>query len=168
VGNLDTAADDVVDHRAALIGDPETDDDLFTVSDITVSRKAVVARRKTGFLALRFDLIAGEVAEVGLTVGDQLVDRGYVAFAALGLEERTLIPIETKPGKRLGDGVDELLGRLRSVGVFDSQNELATHAAGKEPIEQCTSGTTDMEVAGGGRSESNAGRSHKQEAIGRY
>ena len=43
-----------------------------------------------------------------------------------------------------------------SIGVFDAKHKRAVVLSRIEPVEQCSSGATDVEVPGGGRRKANA------------
>ena len=91
------------------------------------------------------DLFRRQVAVIGMPRIEQLLDGGQVLIQSLGLEVRTFVPVEPKPPQRLSNCVDKLLGRLLGVGVLNPKDEGPARVAGEEPVEQCRTGSADME-----------------------
>ena len=92
--------------------------------------------------------------------------------AALGLAVRTvrpadvrpLVPVEPEPLERVEDVADVLLGGAVAVGVLDAEDERSAVMAREEPVEERGAGAADVEIAGGRRSEADAG-SHREEKL---
>ncbi len=68
--------------------------------------------------------------------------------------------MDPEPGETFEDPLYRLLGRALLVGVFDTQDVLATVATGVEKGEKRGADATDMQGAGGTRSEARAGVGH--------
>src|SRR4029450_4618931 len=94
--------------------------------------------RQTCALPILLQLLGGAVAEVGVAVGDQRVDRGVVAVQPLGLHVRpvgaalevALVPGQAQPAQAVDDPGGAVGDVALGVGVLDAQQELAAVAAG--------------------------------------
>ena len=73
-------------------------------------------------------------------------DRGAPAFG-------TFVPVELHLAQGAQDLGDRRVGRARRVGVFDTQHEVAAVAAGVEVVVERGARPAEVEVAGGGRCE---------------
>src|SRR5690606_38701295 len=109
-------------------------------------------------LAQLVEPLAGAKAVVGLAFIKQLLDDFLVAVEALGLIEGALVVFQAQPGHAFQDGVHRLLGRALPVGVLNAQDEAAAVAAGVKIGIQRRARAADMQVAGGGRSETSFNR----------
>src|SRR5205823_14958308 len=96
---------------------------------------------------------------VGFPLGEQLVRHFLVPFDARALEYGLLVPIEAEPGEAVEDHPCVLLRRASLVGVLDAEQELPAHMARVEPIEESGPSAADVEIAGGGGGEADAGGS---------
>ncbi len=161
---LDVTSDQVLDHRDAIVWRSKTNDNSWPINDITVTRPAVIPSGQARVFSHLRRLLASEIAEVGLALGDQPLNGSDMILSTIRLEQRPNVPVDSKPLQRLDNGVDKLLLLQRSVGVFDSQHHLATAVAGEQPVEQCRAGTANMQITGRGRSETHARSSHVSEA----
>ena len=123
----------------------------------------VVAEPVAGRLgpgALGVELLPGAEAAVGLALGQQALGVGPVAGGVLALEERALVPGEAEPAEPVEDDPGVRLGAALAVGVLDAEHEGAAGVPGVEPVEERGAGAADVEVAGGRRSEADAGWGH--------
>ena len=82
-------------------------------------------------------------------------DLGMACLSA-GLEDRRLVGGQAEPGEAFEDLVHRRLGGAFLVGVLDAQQVGAAMVAGEEVIEQRGARPADMQVAGGGGSETGA------------
>ena len=64
---------------------------------------------------------------------------------AFALEQRTFVPIDAEPSQLVEDDIDQLRSISVAVGVFDAEHERAARRPGKEPIEERSTRTTDMQ-----------------------
>ena len=99
-------------------------------------------------LALLGELLLRHVAAIGSSALKQPVRDLGVPRPELRLVIFVPVPIEPEPAHSVEDRVDRFLRGARPVGVLDPQQELAAVVAGKEPVEQGSARTADMEVAG--------------------
>src|SRR5439155_5033852 len=67
---------------------------------------------------------------------------------------------EAKPAKPVENALDHFGRRTLDVGVLDAQHEGAAVAPCEEPVEQRGARAADVQIAGWGGSESNAGGGH--------
>ena len=67
-----------------------------------------------------------------------------------------LVPRQAEPSQPVEDAGDHVLRRALDVGVFDSKHEDATMTARIQPIEECSAGAADMQIASGGWCKSDA------------
>ena len=81
------------------VGRPESDHDARSVSHVAIAGPTVVSRRKLGIDRPLLDLVSAEVAEVGRTGRHQLVHRDGVQSTPLGLEIRSLVPVDPEPSE---------------------------------------------------------------------
>ena len=88
---------------------------------------------------------------------EQLLRGSLVEVEALGLIERALVPVEAEPAHAFQDAFDHGLGGALEVGVLDAEDEGAAGVAGEEPVEERGAGATNVQVAGGRGSETDAG-----------
>ena len=142
---------EVVERRAIGAQDHEVLDVLALESD------AVVHRVVPGDLPGRHAQADGALVEVGLAFGEQLVGDVLVALDSRALEDGLLVPIEPQPREAVEDDLGVLVTGAGLVGVLDTQQELAAHVPGVEPIEEGGAGAPDVEVARGGGGEADAG-----------
>ena len=162
----DRAPDQVLDHRLALVGEPEADRRLAPLGLVgphlvgaQVAAVAVVAGREAGGLgrlAALLQLLGGAVAEVGVALRDQGVDRGVVAVQALGLHVRpvgaalevALVPVEAEPAQPVDDPGGAVGDVAPGVGVLDAEHELAAVAAREKVRVKGGPRSADMQEAG--------------------
>src|SRR4029453_8714154 len=120
---------------------------------------AVVAGRQAvglGRPAALLELLGGAVAEVGVAVGDQGVDRDVVAVEAFGLHVRpvgaalqvALVPVEAEPAQPVHDPGGAVGHVAPGVGVLDAEHEPAVVAAGVKVRVQGGPRSADMQKAG--------------------
>ena len=97
-------------------------------AEAAVTRVAVVAL-PAGRLRPLLDLLAGEIAVVGLAGGEQLLGGGDVGGGVGALEVRALehrvVGGDAEPGQRVDDALRPLRPVARLVGVLDAQHEAA-------------------------------------------
>ena len=128
---------------------------------------AEIGSYQGGTLALFAQAVRGAVAVIGLAIVDQLGRGGAVAFESLGLkvghmrsaDDRPLIPLESEPPQPFEDAADHVGRGAFDVGIFDTKDERAAVAPRVEVIEERSARAADVQVTGGGGSESDA-RSH--------
>jgi len=156
VGEPDLPADDVVEHRLALVGNPQSDG----AGRLLLAAESPV---ETVTLLVRTDVLGGRGRVVGVAGLEQLAKHLTVPFGSLGLEHRALVPVEVQPTQRIEDLLDVLRGGAFAIGIFDAQHErprLARRAvllaAGEQPVVERRPGTADVQCAGRGRGEANA------------
>ena len=121
---------------------------------------AAVVARFFAARALRFahfvEFLGAAIAVIGLAVGQHLLEHFLVAIQALGLVERAFVVIQIQPGHAVENRLHRLGGRARDVGVLDAQDELAAVMTRKRPREQRGARAADMQITGGGGSETGA------------
>ena len=113
-------------------------------------------------LAFFLQLLIGAVAIVSLAFSQQLVSIFFVDIKTFHLMIRSvraaninaLIPVHTQPLQSSLDIFLGFRGRTLTVGILDTQNQLAAGFAGQQIVEQRTARTTDMERAGRARRKS--------------
>src|SRR5262249_52678783 len=76
-------------------------------------------------------------------------------------DERAFIPIESQPAHSVENATDHFSRRTLEVSVFDTQDEHAAAAPGEQPVEKCSAGAADVEIAGRGRGESDSDWLHR-------
>ena len=129
---------------------------------------AVVAERSPGLVGprpLRIQLFLGAEAAIRLIPRQHRLGVGPVAVAVPALEEGTLVPGDPQPGEAVENHLGVRLGAPLLVGVLDPQDEGAAGVPGEQPVEQRRAGAADVEIAGGGGSEADAG-SHRCQVSG--
>lgn len=102
--------------------------------------------------ALGFKLLGGVEGDVGLAVGEELVDIASIDVAALRLavgaavaaDADTLVEVDAKPFERLDDVFLRSGNEAARIGVLDAKNELAAVLAGKEVVVQGGAHAADM------------------------
>ena len=156
VRERDRSADEVVDHRLALVGDPKADRRVGSVAGLAAVSGTVVLRLPRANL-----LAAGGVAVGGARV-EQALERGTVGLATLVLGDRAFIPVELEPPERVEDLLDVLGRGPLAVGVLDPQGQRTACSAGGKPVIECGAGAADVKGAGGRRGEAEARRSGHQ------
>src|SRR4030095_11633611 len=77
--------------------------------------------------------------------------------AEISADMRTFVPIEAEPLQTLVNRCGGFFSVASPVGVLDAQNEFAAVMPGEEPIEQCGARAADMQIARGGRGETDTG-----------
>ncbi len=123
----------------------------------------VVAEGRAGCFgrgALGIELGFGAEAAVRLALGQQSLRVGLVARSVLALEEGSFVPGDAEPGEPVEDDLGVALGASLPIGVLDAKHQRAAGVAGKEPVEQRGASAADVEIAGGRRSETDAGSGH--------
>ena len=146
-------------------GHAEPQDPAGTRLQAAVAGVAVVAGL-AGLLGAGLDLLAGEVAVVGLAGGVEALGRGDVGLGVGALEvgalEHRVVGADAQPG----EGVDDALGPLRAVaglvGVLDPQDERAAELAGQRPVVEGRAGPADVEEPRRRRRDAEAGDSADQ------
>jgi len=98
----------------------------------------------------------GEVA-IGKAFGEDCFSRLAVEVKALGLLV-LFVPCEAQPVESLKDGLDASLSVALDISVIQAQDEGAVIVAGKEPIEDEGARSAHVQVAGGRRGKTDAGR----------
>src|SRR5262249_8882110 len=83
----------------------------------------------------------------------QTLERCCVSLEVFRLDERTYVPVEAEPGEVLKDPRAGLGTNAACVEALDWQDHPATCAADREPGDQERPGVTQVEPAGGRRSE---------------
>ena len=162
------AADHVVDGHVAVVGNVKADRVRRVVVAAMDPALQVVVRRTScrfGRLALLLQLLFGAVAAVGDVSRDQFVDDFAVPLDTLRLSIRRVgpadvgpfVPLQPQPAEIIEHHLLRPARGARHIGIFDSDDELATMMAGEEPVEDRRARATDMQVAGGRRRESDAG-----------
>ena len=84
-----------------------------------------------------------------------------IRLQALGLAVRAkgapdfdaFVPMQAHPPQILEDSLLGFAGRPLQVGVFDAKDERALLTSGEQPVEQGRARVADVQVTGGGRSE---------------
>ena len=94
------------------------------------------SRRAVGFFRRRTTSAGRRVAVGGAGV-DQLLEALAMARRALGLADRSLVPVELEPAQGVEDLLDVLWRRPLAVGVLDPQHQGPSRAAGDEPVVEC-------------------------------
>src|SRR5580765_1670623 len=115
-------------------------------------------------LSLRLELLRRAVAVVRAFLRDETRRHRAIAIETFGLKVRrvravdlgALVPVETQPPHTVEDPLDHFRRRSLDVRVLDAKDQCAAEAAGKEPVEERGSSTSDVEIAGGRRSKANA------------
>ena len=104
------------------------------------------------FFTLCSQILGSAEAVICLAFIQQLLSIFSVDIKALGLIIRTVftacfrafVPVDAQPfqaGKNLAYGI---FFQTFNIGIFDTQNQLAAHFAGKQPVEQRGTRTTNM------------------------
>ena len=81
------------------------------------------------------------------------------------LENGLVVPIQAEPFEAIEDDLGVFIRGTRFVGVFDPQEELAAFFAGEEPVEECSPGSSDVQISRGGWGEANSDR-HRERRRG--
>ena len=97
----------------------------------------------------RLQLLFGAIAAIGDAARHELARDLVIQRVALGLAERTFIPLETEPAEIVEDHLFRFARRARDIGVFDAKNEFALVALREKPVEDRCARTADMEMSGG-------------------
>jgi hypothetical protein len=96
-------------------------------------------------LLVGLHVLGGGVRAVGAAGPEQRLEHLAVALGALGLQDRTLVPVELQPRERIEDLLDVLGRRALAVGVLDAQHELAAGVPGEQPVEQRRARAADVQ-----------------------
>ncbi len=115
--------------------------------------------------ALRIQLLLGAETPIRLIPRQHRLGVGPMAVAVTALEERPLVPGNPQPGEAVENHLGVRLGAPLLVGVLDPEDEGAAGVPGEQPIEQRRAGAADVEIAGGGGSEADAG-GHRCQVLG--
>ena len=150
---------DVVDYHRALIGVAEPDHRL----DAWTRRNPLPATPVVSGLLLARDLCRAHlielllraVAVIRLALAEKLRDHLGITAEAPRLVVGTLVVIEAEPLQTFEDSTDHLFAGSLDVGVFDAEDEFAAGLAGEQPVEQCGTRPTDMQIARWRRREAN-------------
>ena len=59
------------------------------------------------------------------------------------------VPIQSEPAQSFINRGDCFLSVARFVRVFDAQNKFAAMMSGEKPVEECGTGSADVEITGG-------------------
>ena len=144
------AADQIVDHGLALIGDPQADRGALDLAGLAAIADVAV-------LGLpRLDVLGGRGVRIGLARLDQLGDPLAMARAPLCLAQRALVPLSACHSQRVEDLGDVLRSRALAVGVLDPQHERAAGTAGGEPVVEGGPRASDVERARRRRGEADS------------
>src|SRR5215218_4004672 len=146
-----------------------------TRSSTTVSPSSGSRNRTAGLgpPAALVQLLVGAVAEVGVALGEQGVDRGVVAVQALGLHVRpvgaalevALVPVQAQPAQPVHDPGGAVGHVALGVGVLDAQHELAAVAPREQVGVKGGPRSADMQEAGWRRGKPGAnGLAHARNA----
>ena len=152
--DLNLALHGVGDYRLAGLRRFQADDGLDAgrcLLGVAVAPAAIVAHRLAGGLlggAHLVQLLGRGVAMVGVAGGQHLVGDLGVAGRAGELVGDVAVPLKAEPRQAVENGVDRRLGRTRTVGIFDAQQELAAMMAGEQPVEERGAGAADVQEAG--------------------
>ena len=118
----------------------------------------VVLGRAAGLLRLLatlLELLRRAKARIGVAGGAQSLGQGVIAFEALRLEIRPLVPIQPQPAQAIEHRLDQLGAGAVGVSVFDAQDKDAALIAGEEPVEERRARAADVQEAGGRRRKPN-------------
>ena len=155
----DAAPDDVLEGDGTGRRRGETHHRVRADRQVAIAAEPVVARWAVGLGVAGIDVAAYTVAGVGLVLVEQLADRLGVDVGAFGLAQllATVVPVEAQPLQRVEDHRHQLGPRPLGVGVLDADEKLPADRSGEKPVEQGGPGRTEVQRAGGGRGETNAG-----------
>ena len=90
------------------------------------------------------DLAVLGITQVGQPTLQKVRHNLAVAFLALGLEDRSLVPVQAQPLQLREQVVGEVASVALGVGVLDSQHVRSAHRAGVQPVEQGRPSTADV------------------------
>jgi hypothetical protein len=150
-----------------LIRHPEPDTELKSLRqaliDFLLAQPAaapVITERHAGLVGpgpLGVQLFLGAEAPIRLVPRQHRLGIGPVAVAVTALEEGPLVVGNPQPGEAVENHLGVRLGAPLLVGVLDPQDEGPAGVLGEQPVEQRRAGAADMEVAGWGWGEADAG-----------
>ena len=145
----DLAPDQVVPGHRAVLGHLEPDGAARARAQVPVTVGAVVGLAPGAFpLPLRHGV--GPVGQPGV---QEPVHGLLVDAEPGGLQHRLPVPVQAQPLECLEDHVDELLAGALHVGVLHPEQEGAAQVTGRQPVEQCGAGASQVQEPGGGRGE---------------
>ena len=163
---LDRPSDPVVDHDR-LRRHLQADDVALSGARAAValvrgdvaagSRVAVRAPLRLRFLALEVQLLRRLEGAVGASFRDELPGGGAVELGPVRLVERALVVVEPQPLHGGKDLRRELLPGALDVRVLDAEDERSLLAPREEEVVERRPGAADVQRAGGGRRETDAG-----------
>ena len=124
---------------------------------------AVIAKARPSRLgpgALSVQLLPGAEAAVGLALRQQPFGIRLVPGGILALEVGALIPGNAQPLETIQNDPGVLFGASLPVGILDAEDVGASSMPGIQPVEESGPSASDMEVTGGGGSETDARSRH--------
>ena len=89
-------------------------------------------------------------------IGVRLHALGLSIWTVRAAHLHSFVPLEAHPAQIVENRLLRLARRALEIGVFDAQDERAALAAGEQPVEQCRSGVTDVQMTCGRRRETNS------------
>ncbi len=111
---------------------------------------------RCGFFSLLVQQFGRTEAVVGMTGFEQAEGCRSMLVESCRLHVGTFIPRKPEPFHGFKDSPRHLVAGSFGIGVFDAKHKRAVVLSCIEPVEQCSSGATDVEVSGGGRRKTNA------------
>ena len=123
---------------------------------LAVAPAAIVAQRllvRPLFGSHHLKLFRRRVAFVSISAVEKRLCHFCMTRRALGLEHDVPVRFEAKPSHSIKNCVDGSLCRSHLVGIFDTEQKLATMVSREQPIEKRSARTSDMEKAGWRRRE---------------
>src|SRR3989449_621517 len=166
----DRAVDQVVHDRRARVRDPEAERPGIQAAVAAPPRVAESLLARLGGPPLALQELGRAVAVVGAARGAQSLGVVTVDRKPLGLavarRRRPLVPVEAEPLEGLEDRGDVLVGRARTVGVLDPEDEGPAVVARVEPVEQRGARAPDVEVSRRARLEAHTdGAAHVRTTV---
>ena len=162
VREVHPASHDVLDDGLALVTAAKPHHHPRPVAHVALTRPSVIADRQPRFVAKTLNVVACEVAVVGVTRRDQALNGLVVPVAPLRLEHRPDIPVESQPPQRLDDRIDVLIAAQRLISVLHPQHQFAPVSPCEQPVEQRCASAPNMQEPGRRRREPNPRRAHPQ------
>ncbi len=98
----------------------------------------------------------GAFVEIRMPAADETLSRFTIQIEPFRLKVRTFIPVKPQPGHCIEDASSHLFAGTRDVGIFDAQDKRALMLSSEQPVEECRSGASNVQVTGWRRSEADA------------